>query len=444
MNIDRLLARYGFKKSEAPFSHAAELLDATMRHLESLGAFLEDVDESLWLEALARASKQVPSIGREGLVDPRKSELPLASIDLYMRGIVRWLNELGIHTALCCDGHGELTPYVALLQPPTEKQKNQLACCLPDGLTLRWQRRRFLLESPDRRHTFKLLPDFAERLHQLVEQPELVTRYEAAKFKDRYLLKWLNIPGASGRESKIRHELYRHLRVLADEVYTDPCGNVLATRYCGDGPTVLLSAHMDVYQELDFGREIVEEGTRLMSTSGILGADDRAGIAIALYLLGRVRQTNFRGTLKLAFTVQEEIGLVGARNMDPSFLRDTDAAIVIDRRGRRDIVTSCQGIIPFCDASYGRLFEVAGELAGMDDWNMTEGGSSDAIVFAQQFGIPTVNLSAGYLHEHTDNETLDYVAAYETATLIETVLHHQLIETWTNRLKQANSLLQSM
>ncbi|WP_227937638.1 hypothetical protein [Alkalihalobacillus deserti] len=51
----------------------------------------------------------------------------------------------------------------------------------------------------------------------------------------------------------------------------------------------------------------------------------------------------------------------------------------------------------------------------------------DAKSFAE-FGIPSVNLSAGYLHEHTDDEVVDYKATYETVKLIEAVLHEGLIE----------------
>lgn len=105
-----------------------------------------------------------------------------------------------------------------------------------------------------------------------------------------------------------------------------------------------------------------------------------------------------------------------------------DAAIVLDRRGTRDIVTGCRGTFDFCEESYGELFEIAGRLAGMDDWKATRnGGSSDAKIFAE-FGIPSVNLSIGYRDEHTDFEEVDYCATFETVVLVETVLSHRLIQ----------------
>ena len=63
----------------------------------------------------------------------------------------------------------------------------------------------------------------------------------------------------------------------------------------------------------------------------------------------------------------------------------------------------------------------------MEDWKITPGGVSDALVFAE-FGIPSVNLSAGYQNEHKSTETVDYKSTFETVLLVESVLHHQLIK----------------
>lgn len=185
---------------------------------------------------------------------------------------------------------------------------------------------------------------------------------------------------------------------------------------------------MDTVERIKRGRVIHQEGTILTSSEGILGADDRAGIAAILELLERLPRTNFSGSIKVAFTVEEETGLCGARGIDQEFIRDVDAAIVLDRRGTRDIVTGCRGMFDFCEASYGELFERAGRLVGMNDWKATRnGGSSDAKVFAE-FGIPSVNLSIGYRDEHTDFEEVDYCATFETVVLVETVLSHRLIQ----------------
>ena len=62
---------------------------------------------------------------------------------------------------------------------------------------------------------------------------------------------------------------------------------------------------------------------------------------------------NFSGKVKCIFTVEEEFELGDARNVTKYLLSDVDAAIVINRRGTGDIMTSCGGSIAFCDEAYG-------------------------------------------------------------------------------------------
>ena len=82
---------------------------------------------------------------------------------------------------------------------------------------------------------------------------------------------------------------------------------------------------------------------------------------------------------------------MGAREVDEYFLGGTDVAIVVDRRGKGDIVTSCGGYIPFCEEAYGRLFEDAAKEIGISGWKCTNRGSSDTRIWAEH-GIQSVNL----------------------------------------------------
>lgn len=435
MNIHQLLIRYGLSTSDlgkhtSHYSHTEVLLDTTLDLLRITPDEIKAISEDSFKIALLTASSRMNHYGGETLINPLHEELPLASIDLHMRGICRWMNELGMHTLTCCEGHGRRVPMVGTWTQLTSDQLELLHGLAPAGMSIRARNKSVYFECDG---NMELLLQLAERLYEVFTDQMSIQEYHVNMFKHR-LIEYLMITGESGNEEQMRSLIRHQLKLLTDDQFMDPAGNLCATFYCGQGPTVLLSAHMDIYQELEEDRKIMEENTLLRSSSGILGADDRAGIAIIMEIVSRIHRTNFNGTLKLAFTVEEEIGLIGAQNLDPLFLADVDAAIVVDRRGKRDIVTSCAGIIPFCNEAYGQIFEEAGRLAGMEDWKVTAGGSSDAKILSQQFGIPAVNLSAGYMNEHTDQETVDYLAAYQTVNLIESVFRHQLI---TCRDKQA-------
>jgi len=81
------------------------------------------------------------------------------------------------------------------------------------------------------------------------------------------------------------------------------------------------------------------------------------------------------------------------------------------------IVTSCGSYQSFCHENYGKFIEEAAIRIRMPGWKTTAGGSSDTRIWAMQ-GIQSVNLSAGYSHEHTSSETLNIDACYNTAALI--------------------------
>ncbi|WP_138418309.1 M20/M25/M40 family metallo-hydrolase [Aquibacillus sediminis] len=425
--LEKLLARQGLqmKDLELP-SHEQKLLNLTLSNLKTTNpsdAKLADLSEEMLINHVQQAASYMDGIGRGSLVDPRRNELPLSDMDDYIRGIVRWLNELGIYTSMSCDGHDRRAAMLWLIEPLTRKEMDVILTCTPDDLRVKFHGKKISLHYPKGQR--KLLLDTAERLYQMVTYPDTMIDIEASKFKSR-LVELLHISGESGKERNIRKCLDRKLQSVVDYTYVDGARNLLAYRYFGEGPTILLSAHMDTFEEFEVGRSLNERGTTLTSSAGILGADDRAGIAVILELLYRLERTNFNGTIKVAFTVKEEIGCVGSQDIDTCFLEDVNSAIVIDRRGTRDIVTSYADIIPFCSESYGKIFEQAGKLAGMPDWKITAGGLSDARSFAEK-GIPSVNLSAGYMHEHTDAETVDYKATFETVKLIETALHERLI-----------------
>lgn len=89
-------------------------------------------------------------------------------------------------------------------------------------------------------------------------------------------------PGPSGREERIREVVRAELAGVADEIWTDPVGNLVARRR-GSGPRLVLAAHMD---ELGFlVRAIDDRGFLRLVTLG--GHDPRALVARTVVVHGR-------------------------------------------------------------------------------------------------------------------------------------------------------------
>ncbi|MGM8365799.1 M20/M25/M40 family metallo-hydrolase [Virgibacillus sp. W0181] len=415
------LARHGLQVEDLQKNtNAGMLLNETIKQMEVIEQDFETISEEQMISSLNLAARKIDAPGRETLVNPINEDIPYSQLDTYVRGIVRWMNELNILTINCCDGHKRRPAVVHLLGYITANQKEILQAATPSAIRIMFSGDKITFHYEEIADLLKV----AENLYNLFTTNIDITELRAEHFKHR-LLRLLQFSGESGNEIEIRNYLLSYLRKRMDYVKRDRKGNVLAAKFYGDGPTILLSAHMDVYSKIEPNRDILEHGSILTSSTGILGADDRAGIAAILETITLIENAPFNGTLKVAFTVEEEVGCVGSKNIDKRFVEDVDGAIVIDRRGIRDIVTSNFNT-NFCDEAYGEIFEQAGELAGMNDWKTTVGGLSDAATFTS-FGIPTVNLSAGYLNEHTSSEQVDYIATYETALLVTTVLQHGMI-----------------
>jgi len=232
----------------------------------------------------------------------------------------------------------------------------------------------------------------------------------------KQLIKLLSIHATSGNEKPVRDYLNPILNDMMDSVEIDSYGNLLATKKIGngEGATVLLSAHMDTVYGVKEDRQLLENNGIITSDKGALGADDRAGIAIIMEVLRNIENLSFEGVVKVAFSREEEIGCVGARNIDPDWYSDVDLAIVVDRKGNRDIVTGCGSA--FCSDAVGNFFEEVSKMQGMN-FKAVEGGISDAMQFSGN-GINSVNLSTGYRNEHTDKEYVVLDDMKDTVRLI--------------------------
>ena len=147
----------------------------------------------------------------------------------------------------------------------------------------------------------------------------------------------VRIDSPSGEEWDVALHVSDRLSNLGFQVARDEHGNVIA-REDGDNP-LLLSAHMDT---VDPGRSIRPQvvGDRITSDgSTILGGDCKAGVAAILEALQTVHDDGRpRRPVQVVFTRGEEIGLVGASNLDFSMITSTEA-VVFDGNGPVNSIT---------------------------------------------------------------------------------------------------------
>ena len=162
-----------------------------------------------------------------------------------------------------------------------------------------------------------------------------------------------SIPHGSGNEGALADYLVRFAEERDLRFYRDALHNVVIYKPASAGyeehPAVILQGHSDMVCEKiaesqhDFekdGIELIVEDGWIRANGTTLGADN--GTAVAMMLAVLADNTVAHPALECVFTVQEEVGLVGARNLDVSVL---SGRVLLNLDGGPDFtaVVSCAG-----------------------------------------------------------------------------------------------------
>ncbi len=148
------------------------------------------------------------------------------------------------------------------------------------------------------------------------------------------------IASPSGHERACAQRVIAELRTLgvsvvedgAGELIGSDCGNLLARipregrgGSAGEPPgaarSVLLCAHLDTVPLAAPVEPVLLDGGWENANEGILGADNKAAVAVLLALARHISRERAPVDVELLFTVGEETSLAGARVFDASLLR---------------------------------------------------------------------------------------------------------------------------
>lgn len=145
-------------------------------------------------------------------------------------------------------------------------------------------------------------------------------------------LELVQINTPTGQEAPVADRLEAELRGLGFDTSRDRAGDAIGGN-AGNlfafkkgtlprAPSIMLNAHMDTVQPTEGLVPIVEGGWIKSSGDTILGADDKAGVAAIMEgVRSLIDEGDDHGDLEVVFTIAEEVGLLGARNMDFSKVR---------------------------------------------------------------------------------------------------------------------------
>jgi tripeptide aminopeptidase len=147
---------------------------------------------------------------------------------------------------------------------------------------------------------------------------------------DRFV-RLCEIPSPTGFERAVADDVLAELRELGVEVTEDGAaeparagaGNLIARIPGSQEGWVMLCAHLDTVPEPDAIEVQLADGVFRSRGETILGADNKAAVAVLVELAARHAAAPARAGLELVFTVAEEDGLRGAKELDLGSLRST-------------------------------------------------------------------------------------------------------------------------
>jgi tripeptide aminopeptidase len=145
-------------------------------------------------------------------------------------------------------------------------------------------------------------------------------------------LELVQIDSETKFETEIAKVLKQKFTALGVEVFEDDttaqtghgAGNLICTLpgTTDNIDTIYFTCHMDTVVPGKGIKPSIQDGYVVTDGTTILGADDKAGLAVIFEVIRVLKEQNLpHGTIQFVITVGEESGLVGAKAIDPTLLK---------------------------------------------------------------------------------------------------------------------------
>ncbi len=175
---------------------------------------------------------------------------------------------------------------------------------------------------------------------------------------EQHLMRFLEVEGVTGQEAAIAAAVIDELKAVGvpesairfDDVHKriplpTETGNLIVTLPgTRPGPRLLFATHLDTVP-LCAGAKPKREGDRIVSDgTTALGGDNRTGCAVLVALVETLLKHKLpHPPITLLFTVREESGLHGARELNPADLGGATMCFNVDSKLAADLITGAVG-----------------------------------------------------------------------------------------------------
>ncbi len=170
-------------------------------------------------------------------------------------------------------------------------------------------------------------------------------------------LKLVHIDSESLHEGEMVRYVAAEMKKIGCEVFVDKIGkkigsnaqgNVIATlKGTRPGKAFFLSAHLDTVPPGNGIKPIVKKDRITSDGTTILAGDDKTGVALMMEIARVLKeQKPAHGTIQFVFTLNEEHGMYGAKNLDYSKIKAKDG-LILDHEELSDLLVRGPEVVDF-------------------------------------------------------------------------------------------------
>ena len=263
------------------------------------------------------------------------------------------------------------------------------------------------------------------------------------------------VPRPSKKEERVRQFMVDFGNKHGLETMVDAIGNVIIKKVASSGmekaKTVILQSHLDMVHQknnatiFDFdqqGIDMIVEGDWIRANGTTLGADNGIGVAAIMAVLA---SDNIKHpALEALFTIDEETGMTGAKELDGSLFRG-EILLNLDTEDDDELSVGCAGGID-TNTSYAyqeiavksgsHIVEITinGLLGGHSGMDIDKGrGNANKLMarliwkLAKQVPLQLISFDGGSLRNAIPREAVAVIAVAEgQETLAKDTIHKEI------------------
>ena len=167
----------------------------------------------------------------------------------------------------------------------------------------------------------------------------------------------VKIDSESLNEGKVARYVAAEMKKRGGQVYVDKAGkkigstaqgNIIATlKGTRPGKAFFFVAHLDTVKPGNGIKPIVKNGRVTSDGTTVLGGDDKTGVALMMEIAQVLREQKLSyPTVQFIFTLNEETGMGGSKNMDYSKLKAKDG-LILDNEALEELLVQGPAVCDF-------------------------------------------------------------------------------------------------